>query len=251
MLPVRETRIGKAILACVDYGDLLEYTLPCNRHHFDRIMVVTTPTDTRTIEVAKEYGAEVYTTTAFYHNYAFFNKWAAIEEALDVFGRDGWMCFMDADVLWPKITSGFWCQPGYIYTPRRRLLTELSKGVCLREEAWHKFPLHPVLDWCGYSLVVNADDPRLGDPPWHETIWTYANGADRAFADKWPFERKRVPPFEVLHLGEVGKNGCGRVGVDLDGVSITGEEKETRRRRKMYEIRNHRGKNRHKFSIAP
>src|SRR5580692_269178 len=100
-LPASEEETMKAILVSVDYADILAVTLPYNRHHFDEVYVVTTP-GSEDGRVAKQLGAEVWGTTAFYDDGAVFNKWKALEEALDVMGRDGWLCVMDADVLWPK-----------------------------------------------------------------------------------------------------------------------------------------------------
>ena len=44
-----------AILVCVDYSDLLAITLPHNRHHFNKVMVVTTPEDKDTIRLCESF----------------------------------------------------------------------------------------------------------------------------------------------------------------------------------------------------
>src|SRR5678815_6143087 len=95
----------RAALVSVDYGDLLALTLRYNRHHFKDVLVVTTSRDQETIDVAERNGCHVFTTDAFYEGGARFRKWLALERGLEHFGRDGWLCLMDADVCWPKAVS--------------------------------------------------------------------------------------------------------------------------------------------------
>lgn len=210
----------RAILVCVDYADLLAVTLPYNRHHFDDVMVVTASSDTKSSEVALANDAKVYTTDSFYLDGAKFNKWRALEEALDAYGREGWMCIMDADVLWPKhLPDSFRdsLQPGFLYAPLRRMFTDLSQPIP-QEPYWRQYPIHRNIgEWAGYSQLFHCSDPALGEPPWHQIDWLHAGGADSFFQAKWHPSRKIRPAFEVLHLGEAGQNWCGRATPYLDG----------------------------------
>ena len=105
-----------AVMVSVDYADLLSITLPRNRHHFERVMVVTTPnvSDLATREVARANNAELFCTNSFYDDGAHFNKWKALEQALD----KGWKilarCFEPQETsfrtdlieqFWPKDIS--------------------------------------------------------------------------------------------------------------------------------------------------
>lgn len=155
----------RAILVSVDYSDLLAITLPYNRHHFDEVMVVTSPNDDKTKMIADKCGAVVFTTDSFYKNGADFNKWRALEEGLDYFGRFGWLCIMDADVLWPRDTKLCTCPchsgiggmmhiraccklgcsliRGKLYTPRRRMWASFTsvwneEGIPLDSEHWEE-----------------------------------------------------------------------------------------------------------------
>lgn len=212
----------KAILVSVDYADLLAITLPYNRHHFSEVMVVTTPEDTGTHKVAQDNHCVVYVTNSFYQGGAVFNKWKALEEGLDRIGRDGWLCIMDADVLWPKqVALHRYLQPGFLYTPRRRMMVDpspiLTQGIP-REDLWITYPVHPQeREFAGYSQIFHASDFVLGDPPWHQVDWKHAGGADSFFQAKWPERCKVRPDFHVLHLGPAGVNWCGRASSYLDG----------------------------------
>jgi len=207
----------RAIIVSVDFGDLLEVTLAYNRHHFEDVLVVTTPDDHHTIEVTNSLEAKVYTTNSFYDDGAVFNKWKALEEGLEHYGREGWLCIMDADVLWPKEITNYQRQVGNLYTPKRRMMIDLSKPFP-SEDMWRTFPLHrQQTEFAGYSQMFHAKDPHLGKPPWHEINWRHAGGADSFFQMKWPNHHKVRPPFEVLHLGAAGTNWCGRAVPYLDG----------------------------------
>jgi hypothetical protein len=270
----------RAILVCVDYADLLAYTLPYNRHHFEEVWVVTSFRDNQTyklVQATNDRGVYYYRTDAFYANGATFNKWAALEEGLDAMGRHGWLCLMDADVLWPKqVRIREWeggglriegteiatCCWGQLITPERRMFEGSGwfnhhQGTPVRhstfyagqegllpfppEDQWGRWPLHHnSAEWAGYSQIFHADDPVLGSPPWHEINWKHAGGADSFFQAKWPRERKIRPPFQVLHLGQAGVNWCGRVSPYLDGSSPPEADQRQQELRDL--LRGRRGK---------
>jgi len=217
----------RAILVCVDFHDFLALTLPYNQHHFKEIWVVTSPRDEKTQALCEHFRSlklpvRTVVTDLFYDQGAEFNKWAALEHGLDCMGREGWLTIMDADILWPHgallgtYASDKVC--GFLYTPKRRMLENVHGPNLPPEEDWSRYPYHRYqLEWSGYSQIFHAQDPHLGKPPWHETNWRHAGGADSSFQNKWPKERKLRPNFEVLHLGESGLNWCGRVSPYLGG----------------------------------
>lgn len=233
----------RAVLVSVDYAGELSISLPYNRHHFTEVMVVTSPADAPNVRpIVERCNAKLFVTDLFYADGAPFNKFRAMEAGLDAFGRDGWLAILDADVLWPARKVFTYLQEnkevcglvsGYLFTPRRRMWTEWPKApswfekakgsssadLWAREDLWDRFPLHPQdKEWAGYSQLFHASDPVLGPPPWHETNWLHAGGADSFFQAKWPDARKVRPPFEVLHLGTAGINWAGRVSAYADGT---------------------------------
>jgi hypothetical protein len=235
-------------MVSVDYADLLAITLPYNRHHFKEAWVVTSHADEETQKVAGEHGAIIVQTDLFYRDGAWFNKFRALEHGLDLMGRDGWLTIMDADVLWPKEADLSGAREGCLYTPQRRMLTDLRKlkGGIPPEEAWSEFPYHHYqLEWSGYTQVFHAADPHLGTPPWHETNWKTAGGADSFFQAKWPPARKLRPPFEVLHLGPGGTNWAGRASPRVDGSLPEGAEERAALLRGLLRARRGPGPNRY------
>lgn len=244
----------RAIMVSVNYSDLLSITLPYNKHHFTDVVVVTTSTDTVTRDVCDANRVRTFCTDIFYARGAAFNKFAALELGLDWMGRDGWLCVMDADVLWPKdgvppVDSYMF---GCLYTPRRRMAPWPPCGTALvstriapedvpitstiafapKEESWTSYPLHRNEEFAGWTQIFHASDPVLGPGPWHATDWKHAGGADSHFAQRWPAERRVRPPFECLHLGEPGQNWFGRatetVGIPLPEDAAARREMSSR-----------------------
>ena len=208
----------RAILVAVDYMDMVKVTIPYNRHHFTDMMIVTCYRNKDELKTfAKQNDCILYATNAFYGEGAIFNKWKALEEALDAYGRYDWMCLMDADILWPKDIGSWHPSLGCLHVPRRRVFEDVTKPIP-QEPDWHSFSL-PMKDeeFAGYSQIFHCADTHVGPAPWHETNWVHAGGADSFFWQKWPKSQRFRPPFEVLHLGPIGLNWCGRATPLLGG----------------------------------
>jgi hypothetical protein len=209
-----------AVIVCVDFGDLLAITLPRNRHHFDKVLVVTSFEDTETQEVAKECKAITWNTDTFWANGELFNKFAALEEALDYMHfRKGWLAFLDADVIWPT-TLPFgkfeMLKPGFLYSPYRRIWSEVQEPP-VEEQYWSKLRQYVDFEFAGYTQIFHAEDEHLPQPPWHPTDWIHAGGGDSEFQFLWPESHKVRPLWEVLHLGQPGMNWTGRATRRVDG----------------------------------
>ena len=191
---------------CVDFADVLELTLPYNRHHFNEQVIVTNRRDRETVRVGIRNGCIIHRTDVFYENGADFNKWAALEEALRVY-RNGDICLLDCDILVPKgaeVRSIENC----LQTPYRRMNPDYT---VLPEDQWKRYPLHHVVNqFPGYMQVFNCNDPVLSDP-WFQQNWRHAGGADSFFQARWKPENKIRPEYEVLHLGQSHQHWCGRI----------------------------------------
>lgn len=95
-----------AISVCVNYSDFLCWTIPMNKHLFERWIIVTSKEDKATQELAKFYGLDFVATDIFYKDGATFNKAAGINEALSKVRVDGqWILFLDSDIVLPPQTK--------------------------------------------------------------------------------------------------------------------------------------------------
>ena len=195
----------RAIIVCVEYWDYLSVCLPYNLHHFDDVLVVTSHLDVQTQEICRQLEIDTFVTDAFYRNGAMFNKWLALEEGLDHFGRHDWICILDADIAIPQSIEFPPLTIGNLYGPHRRMGDHL-----LPEDQWKSLRQWHLEEFSGYFQLFHASDPYLPQPPWHQTNWKHAGGADTFFQELWPVENRIRLPFEVLHIGPNGVNWCGR-----------------------------------------
>lgn len=238
-----------AITVAVDYSDCLRITLPYVRHHFSHYTIITTPKDApNVLPIADANDARVLTTDLFYHAGASFNKFLALEWGLSQIGRKGWITLLDSDVLIPKdilvrpqyemikwhpVTGGTLYQyVGHLFSPLRKMYPTIppTASEIPPEDEWSKYPIHRnVSEHAGYFQCFHANDPVLGDPPWHQVDWKHAGGADSFFQAKWSPAHKIRPSWHVLHLGECGTNWTGRAIAYADGtVPLDAEIKRNR-----------------------
>jgi hypothetical protein len=206
------------VVVSVEFEDLLALTLWYNHHHFEQVLVVSSPGDVGTRAVAERYdNARLFTTDAFYRNGAYFNKGAAIELALRVLGNCGWILLWDADILMPKEMK-LEVEPGYLYSPHRRLVKD--PRVWTIKDDWTRYPMIGDCEFAGYFQLFHTDDPVLKQRPWYPTGWNNASGCDTEFQNKWPADHKIRLPFEVLHLGSISGNWCGRCSSKIGGWEL-------------------------------
>lgn len=201
----------KAVIVSVGYGDFLSWCLPANRSHFDKVVVVTTPGDELTINVAKACNADVIETEAFHKGGAQFAKYEGTELGLDHVGRTGWITIMDADILLPSCWNWDWLVEGRLHSPFRRMHPHCPPPP---EEDWKNVPRNadmPHHHYLGYMQTFHASDPHLGPVPWHGTGHRTAARGDMVLMEKWPREDRMRAPYDVLHLGEARRNWNGRI----------------------------------------
>ena len=203
----------KAIAVCVEYDDILALTLPTWLRHFDDILIVTTPADQKTRELAEALGVRVHYTDAFYRNGAEFNKGAAMEEGFDSLGRDGWLCILDADIVLPPIMPMGDVRPGTLYGARRRSIVNPLDWHGGYE--WHGLPTIPDTEIAGYFQLFHAASTQLTARPWYPTTLRSAASCDNAFMLRFGHHQQRLG-FDVLHLGPTGNNWCGRTTPRID-----------------------------------
>lgn len=207
-----------AVTVCVEFGDILGMTIPLNRHHFERVLVVTHPEDEETIETAKLHQCQVLLTEIFYARGAKFNKWAALQQGIDFLNHDGWMLIMDSDIVIPRqperqLTPEKDC----LYTPRRKDCQILRNGVP-KEQHWkrYKYVRHNE-EFAGYFQLFHTGAPQLIQKPWFERHWSWAGTGDTIFQQRFHHTKQIRPAFDVLHLGLPHQNWAGRVQPYADG----------------------------------
>ena len=91
------------MLTCVNFGDILAWTLPQNKALLDDLVVVTVPEDAHTRKVCEHYHVRTVLTNAFKEEGGAknFNKAAGVNAGLETLSRHDWVLHLDADILLP------------------------------------------------------------------------------------------------------------------------------------------------------
>lgn len=111
------------LIVCINYADLLEYSLSFNSKMFDHIYISTTADDIETLNVCKQYdNVEIILTDLIHSNNAVFNKGAIMKE-LQTHAHtkhpNEWILILDADIVIPQTLleqiSGQYDDTSFIY----------------------------------------------------------------------------------------------------------------------------------------
>lgn len=226
----------EAVVVCVDYADFLAWTLPSNRSQFDRMVVVTSPTDEETKRLCEFYNVECVVTDEFYRDGSEFNKGRGINAGLERLSMRGWVVHMDADMYMPPqtrpILDRLQLDPSRIYG--------VDRLMCPSFEAWQDFLCSPRPIQEGWIFIHSSAFPvgvRIaeymtpggGYEPigffqlWHPQIsgidrypteHGFADRTDVQFCKQWPrAKRELLPEVVLIHLEStdvMGANWRGR-----------------------------------------
>ena len=190
----------EGLVVCVGYGDALRTTAAFNRRQFDRLVVVTVPGDTGTIDAAKAAGAEVVLSERQHHRQSPFNKGAILNDGLRYMKPRGWLLLHDADILLPPTIRewvlGRVLNPGVLHWTSRYHSRSPDDTAALIEN-WDTVRR---LTWdCegadrkpwGYFHLVNVDASSLRGSLLMRENFPTAGSVDHEFMLRWP-ESHRV-----------------------------------------------------------
>lgn len=231
----------ECVQVCVGYADFLAASLPFNKQLFNRQVIVTTPADTKTVNVCKHYNVECFQTDVFTANGNKFNKGAAINAALEKIDFQDWCIHMDADVVLPALTrhilETIQLNEQFLYGVDRLMVPSyehwqrfLSNPLPQHDMAYVHVGPYPVgvrvmkLEnnrggWCplGYFQMFNRKATALKKGPWYPTEWDTAATSDLHFAYKWPrTHRHLLAELLCYHLGTEDSDAT-RMGQNWEG----------------------------------
>ncbi len=227
----------EAVLTCVDHADFLAHTLPHNRSHFDRLVVVTAPEDRATRRICEAWGVECKPTDTFLSRWGgVFLKGAGVNEGLRLLDRDAWMVHLDADVILPPHFRGAIeaadLDTSMIYGVDRQLFRSYADWMRFFERPTPQIEedllIHPSNS--GQPLGARVYHPEFGGwfpigffQMWHSDSGIRQYRADQKsavrddsnFACQWPRKKRAlIPEIIAYHLesepAEMGTNWQGR-----------------------------------------
>jgi hypothetical protein len=125
----------QAVTVSVNYADFLEVVIPENKSLFDKWVIVTDTKDTATKELCDQHGLICVQTDSFYDNGAIFNKWAGLNEGLNLIDEDAWVAILDGDIVLHNQTKYVLkklnLDPTFIYG--------IDRLDCVGFERWDKY----------------------------------------------------------------------------------------------------------------
>lgn len=201
----------EAIIPCVGYSELLAWTLPVNKHFFDKLVVVTTPQDSKTQTLCKYWEVECRIV-----NSNQFNKGAFINEGLKSLAGDDWVLCLDADIVLPpkfsEIVRSIELDKNSLYGIDALSVNDLQKWVdfWMNPKLLHEcntylhLTIFPIADrlvksdyggWLpsGYFLMWNQAQKRALFPTDNDSSVTFA----RSFRT---VDRRMLSELACLHL---------------------------------------------------
>ncbi len=226
----------EAVTVCVNYSDFLAHTLPYNKMHFDKIVVVTDTKDVKTKKLCEFYNVTCVQTDAFYENGHKINKGKGINEGLKHLDMDGWVVHLDSDIYLPPLTR----QILENLELDKETLYGIDRMMCPSYESWINFldspkPMHEgwiYVHTTAFPLGVRiAEYKNKGWEPigffqmWNpkaSNVLEYpkehgnVDRSDVIFAKKFRrAKRQLIPEIISIHidseeLPEMGKNWSGR-----------------------------------------
>lgn len=230
----------ECVVVCCNYSDFLAWTLPFNKHHFDRMVIVTSPEDVATQRVCEHNYVECVVTDVMFENKAPFNKGKAINAALKKLDFQGWCVHMDADIVLPPRTRDILnllpLQEDKLYSADRFMVASFEEwanfflNIKPQHTNWRVYPdafplgyrlMFPTPRWkgwvpAGYFQLFHRLSPQFDKEPWYPENSDTAADSDILFAEKWTRQnRVLIPEVFVYHLDSTGKDKV--IGANWEG----------------------------------
>lgn len=242
----------EAVTICINYSDFLAHTLPHNKNHFDKMVIVTDTKDHATKKICDYYNVMCVQTDVFYENGSKINKGKGINEGLKHLDGDGWVVHMDADIYLPPMTRSILEKIDL----DKETIYGIDRMMCPTYKKWIDFidnpsPMHEgwiYVHTTAFPLGVRiAEYKNKGWEPigffqlWNPKgsgVYEYpkehgsVDRSDVLFAKKFPRNRRQlIPEILSIHIDSeemvsMGKNWNGRQTAKFNLESFLDNVKE-------------------------
>ena len=188
-----------AVTVCVGYGDFLRESVKWDRHHFDKWVVVTSPTDEETREVCRANHLTCLVTEDGARD-GEFSKGRLIERGLQQLPADSWVVHKDADTVLPArfrhLLDVAHLRPECIYGCDRYMVKSWEKWQALVAAGWVHSALlgHPHSVGAPYGLEVGC---RWVGPDGYVPIGFFQMWHRTSGTEEW--KGTRVRPYPLSH----------------------------------------------------
>ena len=238
----------EGVVVCDRYHDFLRCTLPQNKFHFDRIVVVTAPEDRETQRVCEFYHVECVLTDALRSRWKEFRKGAGINAGLAKLAKGDWVVHLDADIWLPPLARNLLANANLA----KRMIYGIDRFIVKGYRNWDGFLEMPKLQHeCNAYVHLNNSFP-LGErimqdyaggyvPIGFFQMWnpkvsgiekypeghTTAGREDTLFPQQWPRGLRGFIPEVVAYHLESTDSGFGTNWAGRKTLPFTFDEKKT------------------------
>lgn len=214
----------ECIMICINYSDFLKHTLPLNKKHFNKIVVVTTVDDIDTQKICSINNVNICYTNRVYENGAKFNKGKALNDGIKLLDKRDWVVITDADMIMnDNLRNGLESENlnnECIYgTSRYMCPNSFEWSIYLKDKSrintW-KHQKRNIDIGVGFFQLVNVKSSILrNNDKWYNEKWGHAGRSDRFFLRLWPCEMRQRLNYPLIHLdtndSSMGTNWNGRI----------------------------------------
>lgn len=198
-----------AILVSVNYGDILKKVINYNLKIVDELIIITTPSDTTTINLAKKYKITYLLSESCYENDAPFNKAKMINIGLKYiyfnYPNDVYL-IIDADIILNKNIRNYISivNNDEIYGANRYIIENINTNIT--KINLDKYQLENTL---GIHNCCIGFTQLFIDKKYYDEIYETAAECDMVFA--FSFNKNLLMnDCYSIHLGKIEKNWKGR-----------------------------------------
>ena len=217
------------ICVCVNYDDFLSITLPQNIQHFDKFIVITSESDTKTAQCVENIvndnnhihhtnqpynkRIELIKTNIFYIGGSSFNKGASIRHTQKKIINDAnikWVCIIDADIVLPinfrEVCIKQCKNTSSLYGAKRINYESYDDYIQNKpSDSLSTSNIHEV--GVGFLQIYHQSQRN---PKYYSSVFRTASSCDTDFKNKWGKSIIDIGVY-VKHLGESRSNWKGRI----------------------------------------
>jgi hypothetical protein len=219
---------------CVSYNyfDTLQFVLPANYLHFEKIYIATQEDDLKTIEISKKFSNVTVILYNFKNNSAVFDKFGALNYIQELAYKEypeSWYLLMDSDILLPNnfidILTNEQLDPSCIYGGIRINVSKTSdllhKKKMVNSYENLNFSFNNILHWKDMPPSILGCFQLYKKQCFHGRGYKNCSYGDYDFCHKNFETFCHLDNLIYFHLGQGSVNWYGKVVSFIDDASIS------------------------------
>jgi hypothetical protein len=192
-----------------EMDDYLKLTIPRNRYLFKNFVLVTKPTDEKTIDLCNKHFIDIVYFNDFYKN-ASFNKSGAIHAAQKILHekyKHKWLLLHDSDIIFPEDLKE---KINNVHPRNKEALYGIDRyNVMNMEDLQNEVKNNPYVYAGEYSCFIGSFQLYYNKNFFYPIFSRTAGTCDVQFLQNFKIKQK-IPNSHVFHIGKRGMHWNGR-----------------------------------------